>query len=306
MKILVAGGSGFIGSYVADALTCQGHKVLIYDRQASKYISKEQKMIKGDILNQESVESAVKGCEVVYNFAGIADMNEARMNPLETIRTNVLGNTILLEAARKARVKRYIFASTLYVYSEAGSFYRSSKQSCELVIENYNRVYGLDYTILRYGSLYGPRANKSNWIYNILEQALANGKITRYGDGEEIREYVWVEDAAKLSVEVLSDEFKNKCVLITGNASVKIKDLLVMIKEIMNNKIKVEYLPVANGRGGSFEPELHYEITPYSFNPKLGIRLTGRTAVDMGQGIIYLLNEIHKRKAISGKTKTGR
>ncbi len=285
-KVIVFGGSGFLGSHVADALTDAGYKVVIFDCKESPYLKSEQKMIVNNILNKKAVEKAIRDCEIVYNFAGIADIDEASQRPLDSVRTNILGNSIILEACRKAGIKRFIFASSLYVYSKAGSFYRSTKQSCELLIENYNEVFGLPYTILRYGSLYGPRADKKNFIHKILTQALTEGEITREGDGEELREYFHVYDAAKGSVEILSDEFVNQHVIITGNHQMKVKDLLFMINEMLDNKIKIEYKPPTFN--------YHYEITPYAFRPKLAKRLVSKTYVDLGQGILKCIQDIFK------------
>ncbi|MFA5256467.1 MAG: NAD-dependent epimerase/dehydratase family protein, partial [Candidatus Omnitrophota bacterium] len=200
MKAIVFGGSGFLGSHVADALDDAGHDVFIYDIKPSRYLRPSQTMITGDILDEKKAAAAVKGCDIVYNFAGIADIDEAGKKPLESVKCNILGNSILLEAARKAKIKRFVFASSLYVYSKAGGFYRSTKQACELLIENYHEVFKMPYTILRYGSLYGPRTDGNNFIYAIIKQALTHNKISRHGDGEEIREYIHVRDAAKGSV----------------------------------------------------------------------------------------------------------
>jgi len=126
MKVAVFGGSGFLGSHVADALTDSGYDVLIYDVNPSPYLSKGQRMIVGDLLDHKRVEEAVSGSDYVYNFAGIADLDEASQKPLESVKINILGNSIVLEACRKFSVKRFVFASTLYVYSKAGSFYRST------------------------------------------------------------------------------------------------------------------------------------------------------------------------------------
>jgi len=296
MKVVVFGGSGFLGSHVADALTSEGHDVTIFDLKPSPYLQDKQKMIIGNITDKKAVEKAVKGCDVVYNFAGIADIGEAKEKPVETVEINILGNTIILDACRKHKIKRFVFASTLYVYSEAGSFYRSSKQACELIIENYNKVFGLPFTILRYGSLYGPRADEKNWIYSILKQALTEGKITRYGDGEEVREYIHVGDAARISVDILSKEFENQYAIISSHQQIKIKDLLMMVKEMLGNKIKIEYLPSTS--------DLHYEVTPYSFNPKIAKKIISKYYLDMGQGMLHMLREIHKKhfpyKEVSG------
>ena len=286
MKVIVFGGSGFLGSHVADALTDAGYEVTIYDLKPSPYLRDSQQMVVGDILDQDKVKKAIEGCDVVYNFAGIADIEDASQRPLDSVKFNILGNSIILEESRMAKVKRCVFASSLYVYSKAGSFYRSTKQSCELLVENYQEIFGLSYTILRYGSLYGPRADERNFIYRIIKQALIEEKIVRDGDGEEIREYIHVYDAAKGSVEILSDEFVNQYVIITGNQQMKVKDLLLMIKEMLDNRIKVEYIPATIN--------YHYEITPYTFAPKLARRILSNTYVDLGQGILKSIQTIYK------------
>lgn len=286
MKVAVFGGSGFLGSNVADALTKAGYSVVIYDLKPSPYTQPSQKMVVGDVLDQERVREVVEGCTYVYNFAGIADIDEANQKPLRSIEINVLGNSVILEACRKAEVKRFVYASSLYVYSQSGSFYRSTKQACELIIENYSDDFGLPYTILRFGSLYGPRADERNFIHKILKQALTEGKITRYGDGEEIREYIHVFDAARGSVEILSEEFANQHVVITGYQQLKVKELLEMIKEILGNKIELEFLPP--------QTKYHYEITPYTFVPKIGKRLVSHSYLDLGQGILDCIHNLHR------------
>lgn len=286
MKIAVFGGSGFLGSHVADALTDAGHEVIVYDLKSSPYLRQSQTMITGDILDQEKVNSVIRDCQIVYNFAGIADIEEASQRPLDSVMFNIVGNSIILEACRKADIKRFVFASSLYVYSKAGSFYRSTKQAAELLIENYSEVFGLPYTILRYGSLYGPRADEENAIYKFIKQALLENKITRYGDGEELREYIHVLDAARGSVEILSEGFVNQHVILTGQQQMRIKNILIMINEMLGNKIDIEFLPS--------NESFHYEITPYSFIPKIGKRLISKTYFDLGQGMldyIYYLNK---------------
>ena len=297
MKILVCGGSGFLGSHVADCLTDTGHEVVIFDLKKSPFLRKEQSFVLGNILDERAVEKAMQGCDVVYNFAGIADMDHAKKFPVETIRHNIMGNTIILDACVRNRVKRFVFASTIYVYSNRGSFYRSSKQACELIIENYNQVHGLDYTILRYGSLYGPRADANNGLNMMLDQAITDEKIVRHGDGEEIREYIHVFDAARCSADILSEKFINQYVIVAGYQQIKIKDLLVMIKEIMGNKIEIEYRPV-DDKTCPYDPSIHYEITPYIFTPKLAKRIMSSHYIDLGQGILELLKDAHKKHTV--------
>jgi len=284
-KVVVFGGSGFIGSHVADFLTEKGYDVVIYDIRPSPYVRPAQKMVIGDILDFKLVKKVLKDASVVYNFAGLADIDEAREDPIGTIKNNILGNGYILEALKDRDIKRYIFASTIYVYSDLGSFYRDSKVACEMYINDYHAKYGIPYTILRYGSLYGPRTTKKDRIYLLVKQALTDKKMTYEGNGEEIREYIHVEDAARCSVEILDESFANQNVIITGHLSTKIKDLMVIINEILGGEVEMEFL-----KRGS---ETHYEITPYSFSPKLGRKYISNYYIDLGQGIIQCIEETY-------------
>ena len=184
-KAVVVGGSGFIGSHVADFLSQEGFQVVIYDLKESKWLREDQEMVVGSVLD-EALKIVLKGAEVVYNFAAIADIDEALNQPKNSAEVNILGNLNVLESCRINSVKRFIYASTVYVHSREGGFYRCSKQSAEQYVEEYQRLYGLDYTILRYGSLYGPRANNNNGLYKIVESALKTGKVRYEGNPESI------------------------------------------------------------------------------------------------------------------------
>ena len=284
-KVIVFGGSGFLGSHIADVLTEKGYQVALFDIKPSPYLKDGQEMIIGDILDSDFVENAISGCDIVYNLAGIADIDECVQRPIDTIRYNILGNAIVLEASRKAKVERFIFASSVYVYSQTGSIYKSSKQAAESFIEDYNKLFGLPYTIVRYGSLYGNRADERNSIYRLIKESLITKKIEYHGSGEEIREYIHVEDAANASVEILSPIYENQHIILTGNQTIKYKDLLNMINEMLGGEIEIIY--------NNSKSETHYQVTPYSFNPKLGKKLVSTYYVDMGQGILNIMSEIY-------------
>src|SRR6185437_699795 len=100
-------------------------------------------------------------------------------------------------------------------------------------VEEYQRAYGIDFTILRYGSLYGPRSDATNGLYRIVCSALDTGSISYEGNPESIREYIHVDDAARASVVALGDEFRNESVMITGHEPMRVLDLLKMLAEIM-------------------------------------------------------------------------
>ena len=286
MKAIVFGGSGFIGSHVADRLTEGGYDVTIFDLKPSPYLLPAQKIIMGNILNKEAVFDAVKGHDYIYNFAGLADLDTSATEPLKTIEQNIMGTAILLEGALRNGAKRFIQASTIYVYSETGGFYRCSKQAAELYVEEYNRRFGLEFTILRYGTVYGPRADSRNSIYRYLKQALTEGKIDCGGSGDETREYIHVRDAAQLSVDILADKYRNKQVIITGHHPMRLKDMLYTIREILSNRIEINF-------EASKSDTPHYNITPYSFVPRIGRKLVTHEYVDMGQGLLECISEIY-------------
>lgn len=287
-KICVVGGAGFLGSHVADKLSDAGNAVRIYDRTPSPWLRPDQEMIVGDILDVDVLTRAIGGSDVVYNFAAIADLNDALNKPIETVQVNVLGTVNILEACRLHSVHRFVYASTVYVYSREGGFYRCSKQAAEHYVEEFQRAFDLDFTILRYGSLYGPRADSTNGLYRIVRDALARGSISYAGDPESIREYIHVEDAARASVVVLGEEFVNESVVLTGHQPMRVVDLLKMLAEIMG-------LPEAvNFRNESYAG--HYVRTPYAYQPKLGRKYSPRFHVDLGQGLLQLIEEVRRRE----------
>jgi|TARA_B100000959_G_C14956689_1_gene614050 UDP-glucose 4-epimerase len=284
-KVVVLGGSGFIGSHIADCLSDRGYQVTIFDRTESSYLRPDQNMVIGDILDTDLLGRTIKGAEFVYNFAGLTDLNQALDNPVKTIEVNILGNIYALEACRIHKIKRYVYASTMYVYSREGGFYRCSKQSSEHYIEEYQSVYNLDYTILRFGSIYGPRADETNGMYSIVNSALKTGRVQYKGDIESVREYIHVEDAALASVKILQPSYKNESIILTGQESIHINDLLKMIAEILKlDDDSIEFMEEKyNG---------HYVRTPYAYQPKLGRKYIPSSHVDLGQGLLQIITNL--------------
>lgn len=286
MKALVFGGAGFLGSYVADELTARKHAVAVFDRKPSPYLQKGQKFVLGDVLDFDAVARAVKGYDVVYNFAGLSDINAAMLNPLDTVKLNILGNTHVLEACRARKVRRFIYASSAYAFSSRGSFYGVSKHASEKTIEEYSKQFGLQYTIIRYGSVYGERADAQNRIYRLIRQALTEKKITFKGNGEEEREYIHGRDAAKLSVDILGDRYINEHIILTGIERFKYRDLLAMIKEMLDNQVTIDF------RDEDYKG--HYVFTPYSFSPVMSKKMVNNPYIDMGQGLLEIVARIHR------------
>jgi len=285
-KVCVIGGAGFLGSHVCDRLSEAGYQVFIYDRQISPWRREDQVMIQADVLDEHALEDAIAGSEAVYNFAAIADLDEAVDKPLETAKVNVLGNVMVLEACRHHAVKRYVYASTVYVHSREGGFYRCSKHAAEQFVEEYQRRYGLDFTVLRYGSLYGPRSDHHNGLWRVVKKALETGRVSYEGSPEAMREYIHVEDAARASVAALGEEFRNQHVVLTGQEPMRVVDLLKMLAEILGMPQAVEF--VESDHAG------HYIRTPYAYQTRLGRKYVPPLHVDLGQGLLELIGEVQK------------
>src|SRR4029079_17238140 len=226
-KLLVTGGGGFLGSHLVDELAARRHTVTVLDRAPSKWLPPGVKMIEADLGDHAALAAAARDHDAVYHLAGFADLNAAKTRPLDTVHANILGTVHLLEAMRAQGVSRLLFASTAYVYSREGGFYRCSKQACESYIEEYARTFGLRYTVIRYGSLYGPRADATNGVYRLLRTAMVEGRLAYSGGPDDIREYIHVEDAAKLSADVLDAAYEGQHVTLTGASPTRAADLFM-------------------------------------------------------------------------------
>lgn len=287
MKVLVTGGSGFLGSHVADALSNKGHEVTIYDLRESKYLRHDQKMIVGDIMDRECLDRAIAGMDAIYHFGALADIDVAKYNPVPTMEINIMGSVFLMESARRHNVKRIVFASSIYVYSRTGSFYKVSKQACEQLLETYKSQHNMDYTILRFGTLYGTRSDKHNSVFRYLKEALETKKIDFKGTGEEVREYIHVTDAAKISAEILGEKYKNEAYILTGQHRMTLREMLIMIKEILGGGVEIKMNSNINLS--------HYTQTPFSYSPKVGKKIVSSTYCDLGQSLVEILEEIDER-----------
>lgn len=288
MKIAVFGGTGFLGSYLVTELLERGYEVFALDINDSSYIPSNN-FIKADILDTTLLSNLFEQYkfDVVYNLAGFASLEKAIEHPISAFQLNVIGNLNIIDLCVKHQVKHFIYASSAYAMSSKGSFYGLSKLSSEKIVEEYKEKYNLDYTILRYGSLYSERDFENNYIFNLVKEALKTGEINHGGDGEEVREYIHAFDAAKLSADVIENEqLKNKHLVLTGVERIKRGDLFKMINEILGEKLKINLS--ADGY------QNHYKYTPYSFTAKTSQKLTPNPYVDMGQGLLSCIQKAHE------------
>jgi len=293
-RVAIFGGSGFLGSYVADELHRRGYDITIVDKVQSKFVQ-QYKFVEVDILDFQSIREIVKDMDYIYNFVAVSNLDDAIHMPITTMNINVMGNMNILEACRETgNIERFIYASSAYALSEEGSFYGISKRTSEKIIEEYSKRYGLKYTIIRYGSVYGERESHNNYIYNLIKNGLETGVLEYKGNGEDIREYIHAKDVAKLSVDILENrEFENQHLILTGIERMKRIELLTMINEILGNRLKIENVD-ENHFG-------HYKITPYSFQPTTAKKLVANPFIDLGQGILEVIQTISNNTTLNIK-----
>ena len=288
MRLLITGGSGFLGSHIADEATRRGHEVVVFDQVPSPWLSEGQSQVVGDVRDEEQLVAAMGGCQAVYHCAAVADLDRARIDPRSAIEVNVLGTLTVLQAAHTAGIARLLHASSVYVFSRGGSVYRTTKRAAEGLVSDLSTDLGISTTVLRFGSLYGPRADPDNAILRLTTQAVVERRIDFWGDGSEVREYIHIRDAAGLALDALSDEFSGQALHIAGRERLTTRELIESIAETLGGEIEI---------GFQDQPfEGRYRLTPYSHDDDLGRRIVSATYIDLGLGLLEQIRSVHLDK----------
>ena len=267
MRVLVTGGSGFIGSHVVDKLRLRGHEPVIYDLRPSPWHEPGTvDTVLGSITDREALERALHSCDAVAHLAAVADVNDVHAEPEDAERVNARGTVAVLEAARRAGVKRIVYASTIWVYSDCGDdavdedtllpapshLYTSTKLAGELYCKAYQELYGIEYTILRFGIPYGPRAREAAVIPAFVGKALRGEPLTLAGDGSQSRRFVYVEDLADGVAAGLGDVAKNRIYNLASAENVSIRQIAERIQELMGD-VEIVY---TEARPGDFNGKI--------------------------------------------------
>jgi len=249
--ILVAGGSGFIGSHIVDKLVEKGFDVRVFDMV--KPLREDVEWFKGDLLNDEDVLRACTDVEAVFHLAAVADVYVAISEPEKCVLINEVGTAKLLKAVVKKEVDRIIDASTTWVYGRTegavdenspmpvpGHIYTKTKIGQEHMIFSWHEHYGMPYTILRYDIPYGPRMRSDMVIDIFVRKAIRREPLTILGDGTQGRCFIYVEDLADGNVAALKESAKNEIFNLAGNEFVSINQLVDNIRQIFE-EIEVKY-----------------------------------------------------------------
>ncbi|MEO6497310.1 MAG: NAD-dependent epimerase/dehydratase family protein [Solirubrobacteraceae bacterium] len=265
MRVLVTGGAGFIGSHVVDKLRDAGHEPVVYDVRPSPFHrnGRAPDTVIGSILDIDALTAAMRTCDAVMHLAAAADVGEVEKAPVASEELNSRGTLSVLEAARKAHVRRVVYASTIWVYSDVEAesvdertpltppahLYTATKLAGELYCKSYSELYDLEFTILRFGIPYGPRARPAAVVPAFVTRALAGEALTIAGTGEQTRRFVYVEDLAEGCVAGLAPCAAMRTYNLVSDADVTIREIADTVKGIVGD---VEIVHT-EGRSGDFK-----------------------------------------------------
>ncbi|SES41246.1 SDR family NAD(P)-dependent oxidoreductase [Salipaludibacillus aurantiacus] len=266
-KVLVTGGAGFIGSHVTDFLIDEGTHVVILDNLSSgdlKNINKSMHVtfIEGDVRDTKAVQDTFERhpeIGAVVHMAAQSKVGPSIENPHEDLAINVSGTLNLLEEARKKNVKTFVYASSAAVYGHVDNLpvteetptrplspYGVSKLSAEEYVKAYSRLYDMNVAALRFANVYGPRqsaATEAGVITIFIERLLAGEQPVIQGDGQQTRDFIYVEDVARAVMKVLEDPAKNKGAVfnVSSETSTSVEELLRKICGALNVPFTPDY-----------------------------------------------------------------
>ncbi len=262
MRVLITGGSGFIGSHIAEHFQGKAD-VRILDNLRSGHIENlaglDVEFIKGDVLDREVLAQAMKDVDYVFHLAAMISVPESVLKPVECVRMNAEGTLMVLEEAAAAGVKKLCFSSSAAIYGdnpvtpkretmlpEPKSPYAVTKLDGEYYCKMFNDSGKLKTACMRYFNVFGPRQDpKSAYAAAVpifTSKAVKNDKISVFGDGEQTRDFIYVKDIVAANVFLAMNEFSGVYNVAYGRR-ITINDLIGMIKKITGSSSEIEYLP---------------------------------------------------------------
>ena len=222
-RVLITGIAGFIGSHLADHLLLEGAEILGVDDLSTgsmrniEHLRPSIEFVAADVADHSDIQALFKHVDYVYHQAGLSSVHESITDPLNTNKVNLYGTLSVLEAARKANVKRVIYASSAAIYgntpdspiSEAcppspRSAYAVQKLAGEYYLSSYAAMYGLETVSLRYFNVFGPRQNASSQYSGVLAKWITQAKAgvvpTIFGDGKTVRDFTHVDNIVRANI----------------------------------------------------------------------------------------------------------
>lgn len=266
-KYLITGGAGFIGSNLARYILDKGHEVVILDnfstgkRENLEEILGRITLIEGDIRDRETTDKAVAGCKAIFHQGALGSVPRSVEDPLTSHDVNVNGTINILESARKAGVKRVMFAASSSAYGDQKespkhegmvpapiSPYAASKVACEVYMQAYAAVYGMETVCLRYFNVFGPRQDPYGAYAAVIPAFVSNllkGEApVVFGDGEQSRDFCYIENVCSanwLAANVPGENCDGRPMNIACNSAVTLNQILGKLKSLLGSDVKAIY-----------------------------------------------------------------
>ncbi|MCA4962024.1 NAD-dependent epimerase/dehydratase family protein [Pseudomonas sp. Y24-6] len=270
--ILITGGAGFIGSHLTDVLLAKGYSVRILDdlstgkRSNLPLDNPRVELIVGDVADADVVARAMVDCQAVAHLAAVASVQASVDDPVRTHQSNFVGTLNVCEAMRQANVKRVVFASSAAVYGNNGEGfaidedtpkapltpYASDKLASEYYFDFYRRQHALEPVIFRFFNIFGPRQDPSSPYSGVIsifsERAQKGLPITIFGDGEQTRDFFYVEDLVGLLVQALeAPHVEDGAINVGMNQATSLTQMLGVLAEVLGGIPPVSHSPARAG-----------------------------------------------------------
>lgn len=267
MKYLVTGGAGFIGSHIAEKLVDLGQDVTIVDDLSTGRLENLQpfkdkvRFIKGDIRDYTVMAEATQGIDVVFHEAAVASVTKSVEDPIETDSINVGGTVTVLQAAKENGVKKLVFASSAAIYGDDPELpknesmqpkplspYAFHKLAGEYYCNLFHQLYGLSCVALRYFNVFGPRQDPSSPYSGVisifLDRFKNDAEYTIYGDGQQSRDFIYIEDIVRANLAAAETDFDYVPVINAAcNQSTTLLDLVKNFKDISHSSREAKFGP---------------------------------------------------------------